>query len=112
MTLRDHKGTLSDLSDAEWQEYTRIVKRLENAYKVGLGAILSNWTCLMNNAYQEKPSLPHVHWHVRPRYEKSISLNGIEFNDPDFGFHYDRAQKQSVDNPTFQIIVARIKANL
>lgn len=112
VTLRDHKGTLGDLSDAEWQDYASIVKRMENACMVGLGATLSNWTCLMNNAYQEKPSFPHVHWHFRPRYEKPVTLNGIEFKDPDFGFHYDRDQKQTVDEATFQMITDRIKANL
>lgn len=112
VTLRDHKEALSELSEADWRDYANIVKRLENAYKVGLRTTLSNWTCLMNNAYQEKPSFPHVHWHFRPRYEEAVTLNGITFKDPDFGFHYDRDQKQSVDNATFQIIIERVKATL
>jgi diadenosine tetraphosphate (Ap4A) HIT family hydrolase len=112
VTLRDHKGTLGDLTDAEWQDYVSIVRRLENACKVGLGATLSNWTCLMNNAYQQKPNLPHVHWHFRPRYAEPVIINGVTFGDPDYGFHYDREQKQSVDDETFQIIIVKIKANL
>lgn len=112
VTLREHKATLSELSEAEWQDYADIVKRLENACKVGLGASLSNWTCLMNNAYQEEPNLPHVHWHFRPRYKESVTLNGVTFNDPDFGFHYNREQKQEVDDKTFGIITDRIKASL
>jgi len=112
VTLRDHKDTLGDLTDAEWQDYTHIVKRLENTCKVGFGATMSNWTCLMNNAYKQKPSLPHVHWHFRPRYEEPVILNDITFKDPDFAHHYNRDQRQSVDDETFQMIIDRIKVNL
>ena len=112
VTLREHKGALSDLSQAEWQDYASIVKRLENACNVSLGATLSNWTCLMNNSYQEKPRLPHVHWHFRPRYERPVTLNGTTFQDPGFGFHYDREQKQAVDDTTFRMIMNKIKAEL
>lgn len=112
VTLRDHKASLSDLSDEEWDDYRAIVRRLEKACKKGLGATLSNWTCLMNNAYQEKPSYPHVHWHFRPRYESDVTVNGTAFKDPDFGFHYNREQKQTVDQETYEAIIDKIKDNL
>lgn len=112
VTLRDHKGSLRELTDAEWQDYAGIVRRLENACKLGLGATHSNWTCLMNHSYQAKPGRPHVHWHFRPRYEKPVTINGVTFEDPEFGFHYDREQKRTVDDETFQKILESIKAYL
>lgn len=44
----------------------------------------------MNDAYQEAEPLPHVHWHVRPRYRQPVSFQGREFADPEFGRHYVR----------------------
>jgi len=112
VTLRDHKSSLGELSEAEWQDYAVIVKRVENACKQGLGATLFNWSCLMNNAYQNKPYMPHVHWHFRPRYENPVIVNSVTFEDPEFGFHYDREQKHTVDKETFAMILEKIKAYL
>lgn len=110
VTLRDHKGSLGQLSDAEWLDYKNIVRRLEKACMLGLGATLCNWTCLMNNAYQRKPCQPHVHWHFRPRYDKPVTINGMTFGDPDFGLHYDRNQKRTVDDKTFEMILSKLAA--
>lgn len=112
VTLREHKANLSDLSDEEWVDYKNIVRRLENACKKSLGSTLFNWSCLMNNAYQEKPYNAHVHWHFRPRYESPITLNDLVFEDPHFGFHYDREQRRTIDDETFQAIIEKIKAHL
>lgn len=112
ITLRTHKGSLSELSTTEWEEYASIVKQLEQACTKAFGATPFNWTCLMNNAYQIESSQPHVHWHFRPRYKHSVVVNGQSFNDPDYGFHYDREHKFSVDSGTFTAIKTKIKANL
>ena len=42
----------------------------------------------MNNAYQLTPAKPHVHWHVKPRYDHKVELMGEVFQDPNFGHHY------------------------
>ncbi len=112
VTLRDHKGSLSELSDPEWKDFAGIVRRLERAYKKGLGATLTNWTSLMNNAYKTKPNVPHVHWHSLPRYEQAVTINNVTFDDSQFGHHYDRDQRQTVDESTFQEILEKIKINL
>ncbi len=112
VTLREHKENLRELSGDEWKDYIGIVKRLENACIKGLGATLFNWSCLMNNAYQRKPYNPHVHWHFRPRYENTVAINNITFEDPEFGHHYDRNQRRSVDSATFNEIIEKIKENL
>lgn len=109
VTLRDHKVNLSELSQIEWGEYADIVNRIELACKKALGATLFNWSCLLNNAYQVKPYLPHVHWHFRPRYDSVKTIRDHTFQDPAFGFHYDRNQRQQVDQSLYDEISTKIK---
>ena len=42
----------------------------------------------MNNFYKESEPDPHLHIHVRPRYDKPIVLNGSTYPDSEFGHHY------------------------
>jgi diadenosine tetraphosphate (Ap4A) HIT family hydrolase len=109
VTLRKHKGSLVELSDVEWDEYIQIVRRLERAVSASFGASPSNWACMMNNAYQDVPANPHVHWHFRPRYRSSVVVNGVTFSDPMYGYHYDREQRREVDGETFHIILRQLK---
>jgi len=109
VTLRKHKATLADLSDDEWTDYATIVRRLERSVAQAFSATPSNWACMMNNAYQSVPATPHVHWHFRPRYHEPYTLNGITFDDPLYGQHYDRNQRRTVDTETFQRICAMLR---
>lgn len=104
VTLRKHKGSLASLSEDEWADFAILARKLEYSVTKSFAAEPSNWACMMNNAYQETPANPHVHWHFRPRYRKPYCINGITFEDPLFGYHYDRDQIKSVDNEVFQII--------
>lgn len=97
VTLRVHKESLSDLSSDEWQDFASICKKLEPATAKAFGAMPFNWTCLMNNAYQSVDATPHVHWHFRPRYKHPVSVSAHEFYDPAYGYHYDREQRDYVD---------------
>lgn len=112
VTLREHKDSLGSLTNKEWGEFALITKQLENACKKAFGAEPFNWACMMNNAYQVKPPLPHVHWHFRPRYEKPVQVNNVTFADSQFGFHYDREQRRRVTDETFQAILKGIKESL
>jgi diadenosine tetraphosphate (Ap4A) HIT family hydrolase len=112
VTLREHKGSLSLLSEREWADFASITRQLEGACEKAFSAAPFNWSCLMNNAFQVKPASPHVHWHFRPRYEHPVQLNGTTFVDPQFGFHYDREQRRKLDDETYQIILEKITANL
>ena len=42
----------------------------------------------MNNFYKEAAPDPHLHIHVRPRYDKPVMLNGSIYTDNEFGHHY------------------------
>lgn len=110
--VKGHKGSLSELSAEEWTDFGVLVKKYEAVIKKTFGAEMFNWTCLMNNAYQEEHPNPHVHWHVRPRYNKPIQFAGQEFTDPDFGKHYDRERRTVASDELFQKIREEIKKNL
>ena len=42
----------------------------------------------MNHFYKEPAPDPHLHIHVRPRYDKPVVLNGTTYYDSEFGHHY------------------------
>lgn len=109
VTLRKHKGSLADLSEEEWADYAKVVRKLEHSVVKVFNAVPSNWACMMNNAYQKKPSNPHVHWHFRPRYFTPQTIRGVTFEDPLYGHHYDRNQRRDIDSQTFQLICKMLK---
>lgn len=103
---------MAELTIEEWLDFAEIVKKLEKAIRSAYGAQLFNWGCLMNNAFQYNPAKPHVHWHFRPRYDKTISIDGIDFVDPMFAHHYDRAQSQKVPVENLNRIKVTIREKL
>ena len=42
----------------------------------------------MNSFYKESEPDPHLHIHVRPRYDKPMMVNGNIYIDSEFGHHY------------------------
>ena len=38
----------------------------------------------MNNFYKESEPNPHLHIHVRPRYDKPVMVNGSTYIDSEF----------------------------
>ena len=42
----------------------------------------------MNSFYKKSEPNPHLHIHVRPRYDKPVMLNGNIYSDNEFGHHY------------------------
>lgn len=94
VTLKRHCPSLSEISIDEWLDFLSLIKKLENAFSKAFGAISYNWTCLMNDAFKEKPAFPHVHWHIRPRYDKDVTFADTTFIDPEFGHHYARSSER------------------
>ena len=88
LVLKRHCGSLSELTDDEWEELRELVCKVETCLKTVLGAALCNWSCLMNNFYKESDPHPHLHIHVRPRYDKPVMLNMGIYVDDEFGHHY------------------------
>ena len=88
LVLKRHCGSMSELTDDEWEELRNLVCKVEACLKTVLGATLCNWSCLMNSFYKELAPNPHLHIHVRPRYDKPVMLNESIYTDSEFGHHY------------------------
>lgn len=101
--------SIPELTDEEWADLKRVIARYEAACKQTFGATMFNWSCLMNEAYQHQPPVPHVHWHVRPRYMKPVTLAGLKFTDEKFGHHYERKTNREVSDQAAKEIIAELK---
>jgi len=113
LSLKDHKGSLSQLSSEQWGDYIKIVSQVEDVWRKAFGAAPINWACMMNFAYHNTPPNPHVHWHIRPRYAQKVSYAGLTFEDAKFGYHYDPAYRREVeDKKTTQQIIDKLKSFL
>ena len=85
VSLKRHCSSLSEVKATEWADLIKVIRKMESSLSKCFGATMFNWTCFMNDAYRTKPPHPHVHWHVRPRYDHKVSFGGITFYDKDFG---------------------------
>ena len=114
VTLKRHAGDLAELEKEEVLDFSELVKKLETALKKAFGATMFNWTCLMNDAYQEKIPKPHLHWHFRPRYSDKVEIAGLIFEDKEFGHNYsrDRERSQEVSEDVRKKIIKEIRKNL
>lgn len=112
VTVKRHVGDLADLSKEEWQNLQEVISKFESAVRTGLGAVVFNWSCLTNNAFQIKPYNPHIHWHVRPRYDKIVEINDQSFEDKEFGHHYARSTSLVVTDEIVRNIIHKIRAGL
>lgn len=112
ITLLTHKGSLGQLSQAEWREFEQIVPRLENAYKQAFGADPLNIGCFMNHGYKDDPPHPHVHWQIFPRYRNPVEFEGLVFEDNRFGRFYDDDAKRPVNDDIVGKIAKQLRSVL
>jgi len=110
--LKRHAGDLADLTQDEMIEFFHLVSAIEDSLKRAFAATMFNWSCYMNNAYQETPPDPHVHWWAVPRYSHVVEFEGCIFNDPHFGNPYDHSRWLEVPVDLRRKIANRIRANL
>lgn len=110
--LKRNCGTLSQLTKEEWDDFHRVVKKLESLFKECFGATMFNWTCLLNNAYKSKNPKPQVHWHFRPRYNHPVEIAGITFMDNEFGHHYTKQREHIVSKKILKEIKKEIETYL
>lgn len=100
---------LPELTDGEWKDLRKLVCKVENGLKTVFGAALCNWSCLMNSFYKEAEPNPHLHIHVRPRYEKPVLLNGNVYPDGEFGHHYAVKKSGTISDADRQEVFVRLK---
>ncbi|PID32968.1 hypothetical protein CR969_03270 [Candidatus Saccharibacteria bacterium] len=80
VTLLEHKESLSELNEAEFRDLLFVTKSLEGSLRETYQPTHFNWSCLMNNAVRDcQPT--HVHWHLHPRYDREVIVNGETFID-------------------------------
>lgn len=112
VVLKRHAASLSDLNAEELVDFGAVVKKFEAAAKKGFAATMFNWTCMMNDFFRTPMPDPHVHWHVRPRYNRAVEVSGIRFTDPEFGQHYNRDRMQEVPSDVRKEIIAKFRASI
>ncbi len=106
--MKRHCISISDMTDEEIIDFRNLVKTMETAITKAFGAFMFNWTCMMNNAIGRGATV-HVHWHCRPRYNKKVEFAGKVFEDPEFGYHYNRDRKDFVSEELQSKIIEKIK---
>lgn len=110
VSLRQHKATLSDLDQSDWQELHEVMRRMEYATKQAFGADVCNWECLMNNAVKAgQPT--HVHWHLHPRYVAGTNFAGVDFPDTKWPRIQDGVQRM-VEPALYQQIMHQLRRQL
>jgi diadenosine tetraphosphate (Ap4A) HIT family hydrolase len=85
IVLKRNCGDLAEVTDEEMLDFLALVRKAEAVYRKTLNTTMFNWSCSMNDAYQEQPPNPHVHWHLVPRYETPARFSGKSYPDTNFG---------------------------
>ena len=93
---KQHLEYLSDASVQDFVDFTTVVRELELALEQVFDATLFNWSCLMNDAYKRDEFIPHLHIHLRPRYQDPVRLFDSLYDDEEFGHHYDNRKEDKL----------------
>ncbi len=109
LVLKRHCGSMPELTNDEWDELRGLVCKVETCLKAVLGAALCNWSCLMNSFYKEPAPDPHLHIHVRPRYDRPVTLNGRTYTDSGFGHHYALKKSGAISAEDRDEVFLRLK---
>lgn len=109
VVLKRHCANLSAINLSEWIELKEIVAKIEDCLKNVLEADLCNWSCLMNDFYKSTTPNPHLHLHVRPRYNKPIIINDNSYIDEEFGHHYDNKKESILSDDDREILFKKMK---
>ena len=112
LVLKRHCPSLSGLTDDEWDELRDLVCKVESCLKTVLGATLCNWSCLMNSFYKKTAPDPHLHIHVRPRYDTPVMINGNAYADGEFGHHYALNKSGAIPAKDKEEVFLRLKERL
>jgi diadenosine tetraphosphate (Ap4A) HIT family hydrolase len=63
----------------------------------------------MNSFYKDAVPDPHLHIHVRPRYDKPLTLNGRIYTDSEFGHHYALIKSGAIPAEDREAVYIRLK---
>lgn len=110
--LKRHCGDIAEITSKELLDWWQITGRVEKALRKAFHATMFNWSCYMNGSYREEPPDPHIHWWAVPRYNHSVAVDTIKFEDPDFGHPYNHAIFLEVPKEVREGIVEQIQKGL
>ena len=108
LLLKRQCGDLAEITRDEILDFFDLVKKMESMFREVFGATMFNWSCLMNNAYQEKPSHPQVHWHFIPRYDHPVEFAGKTFRDPNFS-HRSISEKTAISGEETALLLTVLR---
>lgn len=63
----------------------------------------------MNSFYKESEPDPHLHIHVRPRYDKPVMVNGNIYTDSEFGHHYAVKKDSEISDKDRETVFIQLK---
>ena len=109
LVLKRHCSSMSEMNADEWEDLRKLICKVETCLKMVLGAALCNWSCLMNSFYKESESDPHLHIHVRPRYDKPVMVNGNIYTDSEFGHHYAVKKDSEISDKDRETVFIQLK---
>ncbi len=103
--LNRHIEDYFDTTLSEQKELNNLAKTLRNVLKDTFGADHLNYASLGNE-------VRHVHWHIIPRYSKSVVFGGITFEDKRWGNNYAPYENLLVPKAVLYDIRDEIKKRL
>ena len=109
LVLKRHCSSMSEMNEDEWEDLRKLICKVETCLKTVLGAALCNWSCLMNSFYKESEPDPHLHIHVRPRYDKPVMVNGNIYTDSEFGHHYAVKKDGEISDKDRETVFIQLK---
>ena len=112
LVLKRHCETLSQLNNEEWAELKVLIEQLETIITNSLGANMFNWSFLMNDFYKSETPNPHLHIHVRPRFNAPITINGKTYKDEEYAHHYDNHKQNKLTESEKETVYNLIKEAL
>ncbi|MCE5213673.1 MAG: HIT family protein [Methanobacterium sp.] len=113
VALKKKRANLSEVNDAEWDDFVQIVRKMEDSVNKSFKPNLFNWSCFKNAAFRKDNDDvdPEIHWHFIPRYQETVLFCGVKFDDPDFG-HIPQPIARKVSSEVMNNIKLEIKKNL
>ncbi len=103
--LNRHETDIAALSGAEVLSLWTFVRETKAALTALLAPDHFNFMFLMNLT-------PHVHFHIFPRYARSIEFAGQTIADSRYGDHYDPAESRTLDAAAEEQLIVALRQAL
>lgn len=103
--LKRHETDVAALSEAEQSSLWWWVSKTTRALGVVLQPDHFNYMFLMN-------VVGHSHFHIYPRYRTARTFAGVDFDDPNWGGHYDPAANRRLDESVQRALASAITKEL